>query len=195
MSDLAIRVEGLGKRYRITHGASPYFWTRTLRDSLVDSSKSLARRVIGRGQKERQSIFSALQDVSFEVNWGEVVGVIGRNGAGKSTLLKILSRITEPSAGFANIYGRIGALLEVGSGFSGELTGRENIYLQGAILGMKYREIGRKFDEIVAFAEVDDFIDTPVNRYSSGMYLRLGFAVAAHLEADILLVDEVLAIH
>ena len=153
-----------------------------------------ARLLTGRsGGKTEKKTFSALKDVSFDVEWGEVVGIIGRNGAGKSTLLKILSRITEPSSGIANIYGRIGALLEVGSGFSGELSGRENIYLQGAILGMRRREIDRKFEEIVAFAEVDEFIDTQVNRYSSGMYLRLGFAVAAHLEVDILLVDEVLA--
>lgn len=193
MSDLALQIKGLGKNYKIPAVARNPHWGRSIRDSLTVSTKNALRRIAGRSVNKSKN-FSALNNVSFDVRWGEVVGIIGRNGGGKSTLLKILARITEPTFGFANIYGRIGALLEVGSGFSGDLSGRENIYLQGAILGMKRREIARKFDEIVAFAEVDEFIDTPVNRYSSGMYLRLGFAVAAHLEADILLVDEVLAV-
>jgi lipopolysaccharide transport system ATP-binding protein len=146
------------------------------------------------GAAELNETIWALRDVSFEINRGEVVGIIGRNGAGKSTLLKVLSRITEPTAGFAEIHGRLGSLLEVGTGFNLELTGRENVYLNGAILGMKWAEIGRKFDEIVGFAELEKFIDTPVKHYSSGMYLRLAFAVAAYLEPEILLVDEVLAV-
>jgi lipopolysaccharide transport system ATP-binding protein len=148
----------------------------------------------GNASAPQEEIFWALKDISFEIQRGEVVGVIGRNGAGKSTLLKILSRITEPDEGYADIYGRVGSLLEVGTGFHQELTGRENLYLNGAILGMKRAEISRKFDEIVSFAEVDKFIDTPVKHYSSGMYLRLAFAVAAHLDPEILLVDEVLAV-
>jgi len=191
MNNCAIKVAGLGKTYRRVARRQPY---RTLRDSLANAASWPLRR-FGRGTDSNASdLFHALNDISFEVNWGEVVGIIGRNGAGKSTLLKILSRITEPSAGAADIYGRVGGLLEVGSGFHGELSGRENIYLQGAILGMRRREIHRKFDEIVAFAEVADFIDTPVKHYSSGMYLRLAFAVAAHMESDILLVDEILAV-
>jgi lipopolysaccharide transport system ATP-binding protein len=146
------------------------------------------------GAAEREEPFWALQDVSFEAKHGEVVGIIGRNGAGKSTLLKILSRITEPTEGYAALYGRVGSLLEVGTGFHAELTGRENVYLNGAILGMRRAEIARRFDEIIAFAEIEQFIDTPVKHYSSGMYLRLAFAVAAHLEPEILLVDEVLAV-
>jgi lipopolysaccharide transport system ATP-binding protein len=163
-----------------------------LRDEITDSVRSLFRRN-GHGHEEEET-FWALRDVSFEVKKGEVVGIIGRNGAGKSTLLKILSRITEPTEGRAMIHGRVASLLEVGIGFHGELSGRENIYLNGAILGMKKAEIDRKFDEIVAFSEVEKFIDTPVKRYSSGMYVRLAFAVAAHLEPEILIVDEVLAV-
>src|SRR5581483_8501340 len=143
---------------------------------------------------DKRETFWALKDVSFEVKVGEALGIIGRNGAGKSTLLKILSRITRPTTGYADVYGRVGSLLEVGTGFHPELTGRENIYLNGAILGMTRRDIQRRFDEIVAFAEVENFLDTPVKRYSSGMYMRLAFAVAAHLEPEILVVDEVLAV-
>ncbi|RMG47006.1 MAG: ATP-binding cassette domain-containing protein [Acidobacteria bacterium] len=181
----AIRVRGLGKRYRI--GAAPH---RTLREALSAAAGSILRR---RPRSEAPWIW-ALRDVSFDVREGEVVGIIGRNGAGKSTLLKILSRITEPTEGRAEIRGRVGSLLEVGTGFHPELTGRENIYLNGAILGMSRRELERKFDEIVSFAEIGPFLDTPVKRYSSGMYVRLAFAVAAHLEPEILLVDEVLAV-
>lgn len=186
----ALRVENLSKQYRI---AAAQYSHDTLRDQLVHSVASVFRRN-GRGPHPRTETFWALKDVSFEVKQGEVVGIIGGNGAGKSTLLKILSRITEPTSGRADIYGRVGSLLEVGTGFDQELTGRENIYLSGAILGMRKAEIDRKFDEIVAFAEVDKFIDTPVKRYSSGMSVRLAFAVAAHLEPEILLVDEVLAV-
>jgi lipopolysaccharide transport system ATP-binding protein len=182
MSDLALRVEGLGKQYRL--GRPPGH--RTLREALSS--------LRGGGGRSPDPLIWALQDVSFELARGEVLGVIGSNGAGKSTLLKILSRVTEPSAGEVVLYGRIGSLLEVGTGFHPELTGRENIYLNGAILGMKRAEIDGRFDEIVAFAEVAEFLDTPVKRYSSGMYLRLAFAVAAHLEPEILVVDEVLAV-
>jgi lipopolysaccharide transport system ATP-binding protein len=188
MVQKAIHASNLSKRY--TMGAARLRHD-TLRDALVDLSKSLFRRT---KDSARQRDFWALKNVSFEVNQGEAIGIIGRNGAGKSTLLKILSRITEPSSGRAEIYGRVGALLEVGTGFDRELSGRENIYFNGAILGMKKTEIDRKFDEIVAFAEVEKFIDTPVKRYSSGMYVRLAFAVAAHLEPEILFVDEVLAV-
>ena len=189
MSDIAIRVEDLSKKYEITVGKHRH---DTLRDQISESFSSLFHRN-GHSRGQRES-FWALKDVSFEVKPGEVIGVIGRNGAGKSTLLKILSRITVPTTGFAEIRGRVGSLFEVGTGFHPELTGRENIYLNGAILGMKKVEIERKFDEIVAFAEVEKFIDTPVKRYSSGMYVRLAFAVAAHLEPEILIVDEVLAV-
>ncbi len=187
MATPAIRVEGLGKRYRLAHGEerAPY---RTLRDSIMNFVTAPLRK---RGTVEE---FWALSDVSFEVQPGEVVGIIGRNGAGKSTLLKILSRITKPTTGRVEINGRVGSLLEVGTGFHPELTGRENIYLNGSILGMSHKEIAKKFDEIVAFAEVEKFLDTPVKRYSSGMYVRLAFAVAAHLEPEILIVDEVLAV-
>ena len=190
MDDIAIRVENLGKQYRI--GLTPMRY-RTLRESLVESM-SLNARSNRAANKEEIGTIWALRDISFEVNKGQVLGIIGRNGAGKSTLLKILSRITEPTEGYAEIHGKVGSLLEVGTGFHPELSGRENIYLNGAILGMRREEIDRKFDEIVAFSEVEKFIDTPVKRFSSGMYLRLAFAVAAHLEPQILVVDEVLAV-
>jgi lipopolysaccharide transport system ATP-binding protein len=183
-SEPAIAVAGLGKQYRLG-GQMPAF--RTLRDALADR----VRR--GLQTRERELIW-ALRDVTFDVAAGEAVGVIGANGAGKTTLLKILSRITEPTAGEARVRGRVGSLLEVGTGFHPELTGRENIFLNGAILGMRRAEILRKFDDIVSFAGVERFVDTPVKRYSSGMYVRLAFAVAAHLDADILLVDEVLSV-
>jgi len=185
-----IRVEGLGKQYRIGARYVPY---KTLRESIVSAAQA-PFRLFNRNGKSEDRAFWALKDINFEVMPGEVVGIIGRNGAGKSTLLKILSRITEPTTGQVDLYGRVGSLLEIGTGFHGELTGRENIYLNGAILGMKFVEIDRKFDEIVAFAEVEKFIDTPVKHYSSGMYLRLAFSVAAHLEPEILVVDEVLAV-
>ena len=188
MPEPAIRVENLSKRYRITGGEKARY--RTLRDTLSEAVRAPLRR-LNRGTTED---FWALKDVSFEVQPGEVVGIIGRNGAGKSTLLKILSRITKPTGGRVTINGRVGSLLEVGTGFHPELTGRENVYLNGSILGMSRREIASKFDEIVAFAEVEKFLDTPVKRYSSGMYVRLAFAVAAHLEPEILIVDEVLAV-
>ncbi len=201
MSDIAIRCEGLSKRYRIG-GPERY---KALRDALTDAGAAPFRRLRsafdnGNGSATRNSkletrnSFWALDDVSFEVKHGEVVGIIGRNGAGKSTLLKILARITKPTKGQAKIHGRVGSLLEVGTGFHPELTGRENIYLNGAILGMHRAEMDRKFDEIVAFAEVEKFLETPVKRYSSGMQMRLAFAVAAHLEPEIVLVDEVLAV-
>jgi len=183
----AIRVEDLGKRYRIGGMPSGY---RTLRDALASSLRRLSRR----DPPPSKDTIWALRHINFNVERGQVLGIIGRNGAGKSTLLKLLSRVTDPTEGKAEIYGRVGSLLEVGTGFHPELTGRENIYLNGAILGMKRTEIDRKFDEIVDFAEVRKFIDTPVKRYSSGMYLRLAFAVAAHLEPEILVVDEVLAV-
>ncbi|NPV57090.1 MAG: ABC transporter ATP-binding protein [Anaerolineae bacterium] len=192
MSDLSIRVEQLGKQYRIGAPVTQYM---TLRDQMSDGLARFGRRASHKdGVKAQDHYIWALKDVSFEVKQGEVLGVIGRNGAGKSTLLKVLSRVTEPTEGYAEIRGRVGALLEVGTGFHPELTGRENILLNGAILGMKRSEIESKFDEIVAFSEVEKFIDTPVKRYSSGMYLRLAFAVAAHLEPEILVVDEVLAV-
>ena len=197
MTDIALRVENLSKEYRI--GAREAI-DKTLRETLMGGFQSPVRwaaklwhRDAAQSAESTETIW-ALKDVSFEIKRGEVVGIIGRNGAGKSTLLKLLSRITEPTTGLVEIHGRVGSLLEVGTGFHGELTGRENIYLNGSILGMKRVEIQRKFDEIVAFAEVEKFIDTPVKHYSSGMYLRLAFAVAAHLEPEILIVDEVLAV-
>ena len=189
MNNIGIRVENLSKRYTLGLARQRY---RTLRDEIADSVRSLFHRN-GRSHREEDT-FWALRNISFDVKQGEVIGIIGRNGAGKSTLLKILSRITEPTEGRAKIRGRVSSLLEVGTGFHGELSGRENIYLNGAMLGMKKAEINRKFDEIVAFAEVEKFLDTPVKRYSSGMYVRLAFAVAAHLEPEILIVDEVLAV-
>lgn len=199
MSDRVIAVENLSKKYLIAHQRERGY--RALRDVLTNNARHLSQRLIqpfkasssfnGNGRKEE---FWALNDISFNVAHGEIVGIIGRNGAGKSTLLKVLSRITEPTSGRIGIKGRVASLLEVGTGFHPELTGRENIFLNGSILGMGRAEIKRKFEEIVAFAEVEKFLDTPVKRYSSGMYVRLAFAVAAHLEPEILIVDEVLAV-
>jgi lipopolysaccharide transport system ATP-binding protein len=190
MADSVIKVEGVSKKFVISHEA-PERYT-SLRDLMAHKAKS----VIDRRRKPvtTKEEFYALRDISFDIKAGDRVGIIGRNGAGKSTLLKILSRITEPTNGRITIRGRVASLLEVGTGFHPELTGRENIFLNGAILGMSRNEIRRKFDEIVAFAEVEKFLDTPVKRYSSGMYVRLAFAVAAHLEPEILVVDEVLAV-
>ena len=185
-----IRVEDLGKRYRIGMRKDNYI---TLRDSLTQAVRAPLRRLRQRRDDQGQMLW-ALRDVGFEVQPGEVLGIIGRNGAGKSTLLKVLSRITEPTTGRVELYGRVGSLLEVGTGFHPELTGRENIYMNGAILGMRRREITRQFDPIVEFSEVGRFIDTPVKHYSSGMFMRLAFAVAAHLDPEILIVDEVLAV-
>lgn len=185
-----IEVEKIGKRYRLGEGRAPY---STLRESLVGALRSPLKRRRRKEPSEKEVVW-ALKDVSFDVHNGEVVGIIGRNGAGKSTLLKVLSQITEPTTGCARLYGRVGSLLEVGTGFHPELTGKENIYLNGAILGMARSDIEKQFDEIIAFAEVERFINTPVKRYSSGMYLRLAFAVAAHLEPEILVIDEVLAV-
>jgi len=192
VSSAAIEVEGLGKRYRI--GAARQRHDR-LTETLMGAVMAPVRRLraAGRQAAPRDAIW-ALQEVSFDVRQGEVLGIVGRNGSGKSTLLKILARITEPTTGRALVRGRTGALLEVGTGFHGDLTGRENVYLNGAILGMKRREIDRKFEEIVAFAEVEQFIETQVKRYSSGMQVRLAFAVAAHLDPEILFLDEVLAV-
>jgi lipopolysaccharide transport system ATP-binding protein len=188
MSKPVISVEGLGKRYTLHHQAR----SGLLRDQLASLLQNPFRRQRGAGNTQEE--FWALSDVNFTVNQGDVLGIIGRNGAGKSTLLKILSRITEPTTGRITIQGRVASLLEVGTGFHGELSGRENIFLNGAILGMTRVEIRKKFDEIVAFSEVEKFLDTPVKHYSSGMYVRLAFAVAAHLEPEILIVDEVLAV-
>ena len=200
MTDIAISVKNLSKSYLVGHKAAGVLRDNALRDVIARSAHNLARktrdmlqgRTIVQGDEIEE--FWALKDVSFEIKRGDVVGIIGRNGAGKSTLLKVLSRITEPTHGRIEISGRVASLLEVGTGFHSELSGRENIFLNGAILGMSRREIQRKFDEIVSFAEVEQFLDTPVKRYSSGMYVRLAFAVAAHLEPEILIVDEVLAV-
>src|SRR6201991_1166195 len=192
MNAPAIRVENLSKVYRLEHESRRH---RSFREALTDAALAPIRRIRQlQGRDEMMEDFWALKDVSFEVNPGDVLGIVGRNGAGKSTLLKILSRITEPTQGRAVLRGRVASLLEVGTGFHPDLTGRENIFLNGAILGMTKAEIKKKFDEIVAFAGVERYIDTPVKRYSSGMYVRLAFAVAAHLESEILIVDEVLAV-
>ncbi len=192
MGNIAISVENLGKCYRIGHAEKrPENFRAALRSFAVAPFEYLRSHL---REPSEDELFWALKDVSFEVKHGEVLGIIGRNGAGKSTLLKILSRITEPTTGRARVYGRVGSLLEVGTGFHPELTGRENIYLNGTILGMKRAEIDKKFDEIVDFSGIEKFLDTPVKRYSSGMYVRLAFSVAAHLEPEILLVDEVLAV-
>ena len=186
-----VRVENLGKLYQLGGSGAAY---GTLRDTLAEAVRSPFSRWRGEERAPGGQSFWALRDISFDVRPGEIVGIIGRNGAGKSTLLKILSRITEPTTGRIELYGRVGSLLEVGTGFHPELSGRENVFLNGAILGMGRDEIEKKFDEIVAFAEIEKFLDTPVKRYSSGMYIRLAFAVAAHLESEIMIVDEVLAV-
>ena len=191
MANTAISVDGLGKRYEIVHEREPY---GRLTESLWNAVRAPMDMVRGVRRGSTTEWIWALRDVSFELQQGDVVGVIGRNGAGKSTLLKVLSRITEPTTGTATLHGRVGTLLEVGTGFHPELTGRENIFMSGAVLGMRRKEIIRQFDAIVAFAGVEQFLDTPVKRYSSGMQVRLGFAVAAHLEPEILFVDEVLAV-
>jgi lipopolysaccharide transport system ATP-binding protein len=188
MGNLAVNVENLGKQYKIFEEVNRY---QTLRDTIVNTMRSPFKTLLNPTGSET---FWALRNINFDLEHGKVLGIIGKNGAGKSTLLKVLSRVVEPTEGTAEINGRVGSLLEVGTGFHPELTGRENIYLNGAILGMRRSEIDRKFDEIVAFSEIDKFLDTPVKRYSSGMYMRLAFAVSAHLEPEILIVDEVLAV-
>jgi lipopolysaccharide transport system ATP-binding protein len=190
MSDIAIQAEGLGKSYRLGLNAA----YGSLREAVSEMGRRTAGRLVGRGEKPEVDVLWALKDVSFEVERGEAIGLIGHNGAGKSTMLKLLSRIAEPTTGWAEVTGRVGSLLEVGTGFHPELTGRENVFLNGAILGMRRAEIRARFDEIVEFANMERFLDTPVKRYSSGMQVRLAFAVAAHLEPEILLVDEVLAV-
>jgi lipopolysaccharide transport system ATP-binding protein len=193
VSNPVISVDNIGKMYSIRHQRNERY--QTLRDVITEKARNMLRQNRNTGSADRtRENFWALRHIGFEVSQGDVIGIIGRNGAGKSTLLKILSRITEPTEGKVRIKGRVASLLEVGTGFHNELTGRENIFLNGAILGMSRREIRKKFDEIVAFAEVDKFLDTPVKRYSSGMYVRLAFAVAAHLEPEILIIDEVLAV-
>jgi lipopolysaccharide transport system ATP-binding protein len=201
MSNTIIKVEELGKKYILGQRTDGMYQYKTLRDAMANSLSSLSHGALSIFKNKREADvavvdndFWALRGVSFELQRGDRLGIVGRNGAGKSTLLKILSRITEPTKGKASIKGRIASLLEVGTGFHPELTGRENIFLNGAILGMRRKEISRKFDEIVAFAEIEKFLDTPVKRYSSGMYVRLAFAVAAHMEPEILVVDEVLAV-
>lgn len=198
MRKTVIKVDSVSKRYVIGHQTEDRYRYKTLRDTLAGSMKSFAKSLRNSDRSKfsnpNREEFWALKDVSFEVNQGEAIGIIGRNGAGKSTLLKVLSRITEPTAGRIALKGRVASLLEVGTGFHPELTGRENIYLNGSVLGMMRAEIKRKFDEIVAFAEVERFLDTPVKRYSSGMYVRLAFSIAAHLDPEILIVDEVLAV-
>jgi lipopolysaccharide transport system ATP-binding protein len=193
MSQLAVRITDVGKRYWIGRLAPRH---DSLREALTSAATGAARAFSGRNRGDRASRtpFWALRDVSFDVEQGEILGIIGQNGAGKSTLLKILSRITEPTVGRVELYGRLGSLIEVGTGFHPDLTGRENVYLNGSVLGMRKAEVERKFDEIVEFSGVEAFLDTPVKRYSSGMYVRLAFAVAAHLEPEILVVDEVLAV-
>src|SRR5262245_12543203 len=190
MSAMVLRAQGLGKRYRVAHSRSEEY----LRDAIPRAARAFASRLVRRKAPLRTEDFWAVRDVSFEAEAGDRIGIIGRNGAGKSTLLKVLSRVTAPTEGRAMVRGRMASLLEVGTGFHPELTGRENVFMSGAVLGMTAAEVRRRFDEIAAFAEVDRFLDTPVKHYSSGMYLRLAFAVAAHLEPEILVVDEVLAV-
>ena len=190
MGTVAIKAEGLGKNYKLGLNAA----YGSLREAVSEAGRRTVGRMVGRGEKPEIDVLWALKDVSFEIQQGEAIGLIGHNGAGKSTMLKLLSRIAEPSTGYAEVTGRVGSLLEVGTGFHPELTGRENVFLNGAILGMRRAEIRKRFDEIVEFADMERFLDTPVKRYSSGMQVRLAFAVAAHLEPEILLVDEVLAV-